>query len=104
LIRAAYCVRDPLEHLSQCEKHDLRRARRTELVYATTTLLFFFQESSFEKKDPGLVIKAVELLPPGLRQRTSIHFMGSGELEADLKRSAAELGGVCAVPWLRESI
>jgi glycosyltransferase involved in cell wall biosynthesis len=72
---------------------DEERARaRAALGASKEQLLLGMIASLVPNKNQRLVIDAVAALPPALRERTILHFFGTGPLEADLREQTAKLG------------
>lgn len=95
LSRSPYCVRNPLAGLGGMEKAEARIRIRRELGIETAETVVCFAGKFIPKKDPALLIDAARLAgaPDGKRV---VLFIGSGELEDEL-RGRATAAGVRAV-------
>ena len=66
----------------------LRTAARERLEIRDTDYLILFSGKLSERKGPDLLLRAVRSLPPEIRSRLTVAFLGSGELEAALQQLA----------------
>lgn len=82
---ARYCVADPLRGVSQVGKQQRRDVTRAGLGIGANEFVVAFFGKLTPKKNPGLLFAAFEQLPESLRQRTRLLFVGSGELETELR-------------------
>jgi len=74
-------------------------AWRLALGIDTDSVVFLFAGKLQLKKDPSLLLEAFRLLPPG----SHLIYVGSGELEADLKAQARGLAAVHFLPFQNQS-
>ncbi|HEY8902230.1 MAG TPA: glycosyltransferase family 4 protein [Chthoniobacterales bacterium] len=84
LTYARYCVVDRFTVAPE-EKERRRRSKRTELGIADSKMLLMFSGKLIEKKNPGILFDALELLSPSQREQFALLFVGNGELEASLQ-------------------
>ena len=75
------------------EKQKRRDEMRAQLGIKADETLLLFSGKLIEKKNPGLVLQALSLLPADVAKRMRIVFVGSGELEAQLKSEAEKFPG-----------
>ncbi len=92
LSRSPYCVRNPLAGLGSMEKSEARIRLRCELGIATHATVVAFAGKFIPKKNPGLLIEAAARLPEAQSGQLVLLFIGSGELEGELRRRAAAAG------------
>jgi glycosyltransferase involved in cell wall biosynthesis len=74
-------------------KQKLRDETRAKLGIKPEETLLLFSGKLIEKKNPGLVLQALALVPTDLAKRMRVVFVGSGELEPLLKREAEKFPG-----------
>ncbi len=89
---APYCVTSPVETMSPSEKGNLRRSCRAEFGVTDDEILVLFSGKLIEKKDPLLLIRALEALGAEQRKRFRLVYLGSGVMEQELRKRAAPLG------------
>ena len=88
-LRAAnYCTPDRAGPLSLQERGNRRRALRDQLGLGPHQLLVAFFGKLIAKKDPTLLLEAVPYLSETMRQRLSLLYVGSGELQKELEVQA----------------
>jgi glycosyltransferase involved in cell wall biosynthesis len=88
---ARFSVPDPFETLDANHAASSRaELRRLIGLHPEQRLLGFFGKL-IPKKSPELLLDAVRLLPAELRVRAHLVFVGSGELQPELERAAAQL-------------
>lgn len=90
LIPARYFTVDRFEGLSEEEKKSLRKQRRQEAGIAEDAFVIGFSGKFIEKKNPRILFEMQEFLPDELRSRTHLYFMGSGEMENELRKLGQE--------------
>ncbi len=83
-----YCVPPPA--LSVGEKERCRTTIRAQLGVAPGEMLLLFSGKLIEKKNPQLILQALELIPDSLLSRLKVVFVGSGALAAMLGDMAAK--------------
>ncbi len=93
LTPALYCVDSSLPRMSAESKAGMRNELRHKLRVTDEETLVLFSGKLIPKKDPGLILKALDLLSPARRERTKVVFVGSGELLEDLRNDAARCEG-----------
>ena len=93
LTRAPYCVPNPFERMPLEEKTRVRQERRNILGLNESHFVVLFSGKLIPKKNPKLVLDAVKQLPMELQRKTTVLFMGSGELDEELRKEVFELGG-----------
>jgi glycosyltransferase involved in cell wall biosynthesis len=74
-------------------KQKLRDETRARLGIQADETLLLFSGKLIEKKNPGLVLQTLALLPADVARRMRVVFVGSGELEPLLKREAEKFPG-----------
>ncbi len=84
---ARYCVADPLRDVTSSDKEQRRRAVRQRLGLRELEVAVAFFGKLIPKKQPDLLFAALGHLPAALRQRVRLLFVGSGEMEAELRTS-----------------
>lgn len=89
LSRSPYCVRNPLVGLGSMEKAEARVRLRRELGLEAGTTVVGFAGKFIPKKDPGLLIDAAARLTGAAVKDLALLFIGSGELESELRQRAA---------------
>ncbi len=88
---ARYCTPDRSAQLSLQERHNRRQALRCKLGIPTNHLVAAFFGKFIAKKNPDLLLQSVPHLSPSIRQKLSLLFVGSGELEVALRAQASTL-------------
>lgn len=68
-----------------------RASKRQELALADDRFVLLFSGKLIPKKDPLLILQGIAQLPVELRARMGVIFLGSGELETELRAQAAGL-------------
>ena len=74
-------------------KSQHRHAIRHELGIAPEETLVLFSGKLIEKKNPRLILEAMQRMSPGELVRFKVVFVGSGELAKSLQVMASTLGG-----------
>jgi glycosyltransferase involved in cell wall biosynthesis len=85
---AGYCTSDPLARLSAMEKAKYRLSTRTRFDVSPDDLVVGFCGKLIEKKDPLLILSAVDKIRRGIKRRLVIWVVGSGALEDSMKSQA----------------
>jgi glycosyltransferase involved in cell wall biosynthesis len=88
LVFSPYCVDTAAFELSEEARAHSRAATRQRLGIGSTEYLILFSGKLTGRKAPGLLPHAIRLLPPEIRARTTVAFLGSGELQAALEQLA----------------
>jgi len=91
LIRAPYCTTDRFHNASEAEFARIRETCRARLEIGPDKLVIGFFGKLIPKKNPALLMQAIPFLPPELKKRAVLLFVGSGELEAEMKAQARPL-------------
>lgn len=91
LVSSHYCVVNNCSILCHEEKVSIRNECRSELGLTHDNLALLFSGKLIEKKNPKLILDSVRFIPDSIRGRLVLIFMGSGKLEADLKKEAEVL-------------
>jgi glycosyltransferase involved in cell wall biosynthesis len=86
---APYCTPDRFAGLSDDERMIMRSSCRKELGIGNSATVIAFFGKLTPKKDPGLIIDALAILPEEVRKDLVVLFVGSGELETELRARAA---------------
>lgn len=87
---AYYCVPDRFITIPAEEKQRLREDLRTELNLGDRTTLLF-SGKLIPKKNPGLILDGIAQLSPDQQQHLAVIYLGSGELDKELRTKAAQL-------------
>jgi glycosyltransferase involved in cell wall biosynthesis len=88
LVFSPYCVDTAAFELTEEARARRRAATRERLGIGETGYLILFSGKLSERKAPGLLLRAAGLLPPEIRRRITVAFLGSGEQQADLEQLA----------------
>ena len=86
-----YCTPDRAAPLSLHELESRRQALRHQLGLPADQLLVAFFGKLIAKKNPALLLQAAPHLSPTIKQRLSLLYVGSGELQETLQFQAAQL-------------
>ena len=87
---ANYCTPDPVAGLSLSDKSTARSAMRDQWNVTESDRIVGFFGKLISKKNPSLLIDAWKQLGPETRSRVKLLFVGSGELESQLRAQAEE--------------
>jgi glycosyltransferase involved in cell wall biosynthesis len=74
-------------------KQELRDATRAKLGFKEDDYVLLFSGKLIDKKNPGLILAGLALVPEEVRRRTRVVYVGSGELEPALRREAEKFPG-----------
>jgi glycosyltransferase involved in cell wall biosynthesis len=88
---ARYCTPDRAAPLSLKERERRRQALRHQLDLPADQVLVAFFGKLIAKKHPALLQQAVPHLPPIIRDRLCLLYVGSGELQDALQAQASQL-------------
>jgi glycosyltransferase involved in cell wall biosynthesis len=91
LLPAHYCTPDRLAGLTVAEKTSRRRQVRERMGIPHDKCVVAFFGKLIPKKDPGLLLASAERLPREVRDRIVFLFVGSGELDEQLRRRSEEV-------------
>jgi len=86
---ALYGTINRLTNLSDDDKQKMRIKLRNDAKIEKSAIVIGFSGKFIDKKNPVILFEALKYLPPELRKRIVLYFMGSGELEAILKEKAS---------------
>jgi glycosyltransferase involved in cell wall biosynthesis len=86
LIFSPYCVDTSVFQCDESTRTSLRSAVRQDLGIEEAQTVLLFLSKLTRRKGPDLFLRAVKQLPSDTRNSVVVLFVGSGELEADLKR------------------
>lgn len=89
LIPARYFTVDRFEEMSDDLKLSLRNTQRKQASIADDAVVVGFSGKFIEKKNPKILFEMQEFLPRHLQSRIHLYFVGSGELEKELRELAA---------------
>jgi glycosyltransferase involved in cell wall biosynthesis len=89
--RCPYCVLDHLEDLSASEKGKIRQETRNRYGVDPDALLVGFSGKLIPKKDPELLLRAVDRACRTSSRPLELLLVGSGELESRLRTLASDL-------------
>ena len=89
LDHAPYCVVADWAAISEQEKSARRAAIRHTLGLRPDEWCVAFVGKLIPKKDPLLLLDALGHLPPGVRTRVRLLYVGTGQLEQELREQAA---------------
>jgi glycosyltransferase involved in cell wall biosynthesis len=90
LLFSPYCVDTSPFQCDEAARTRFRAATRQGLGITDAQFVLLFSGKLSARKGPDLLLSAVKQLPAGLRQRTVVLFLGSGELKAALHRLAED--------------
>lgn len=100
LWRTPFATIDGQGARTTADKAAARQARRSSLGIAEKDFVVGFFGKLIPKKNPDLILAAVARLPAELRRRTVVLYVGSGQLDAELRQAAeveAAAGGARTV-------
>ena len=92
LYRVPYCVPDPFRDMPLQEKQNRRTDLRERMGVKPSECLVSFFGKLIPKKNPDLLIEAYGLLDNDLRNRIRILYVGSGEMEKELRTKSHGVG------------
>ncbi|MEM1427338.1 MAG: glycosyltransferase family 4 protein [Cyanobacteria bacterium P01_H01_bin.130] len=90
---AYYCVPDRFIDIPAAEKQRLRETVRQDLLLGDRTTILF-SGKLIPKKNPGLILDGIAQLTPDQQQRLAVVYLGSGQLEKELRIKATQLPNV----------
>ncbi|MEM1425093.1 MAG: glycosyltransferase family 4 protein [Cyanobacteria bacterium P01_H01_bin.130] len=90
---AYYCVPDRFRDIPDAEKQSLRDTVRQDLLLGDRTTILF-SGKLIPKKNPGLILDGIAQLSPDQQQRLAVIYLGSGQLERELRMKATQLPNV----------
>jgi glycosyltransferase involved in cell wall biosynthesis len=89
LLSAPYSTSDRFATMEDHTKSELRALARSFANIGDTAIVIGFSGKLIPKKNPGILFEMLRMLPEKLRKQTHLYFLGSGELEEELKQRAA---------------
>ena len=89
LVPAHYCTVNRFDTINDTTKVELRMLARNNARIAKTGLVVGFSGKFIYKKNPTILYDMLQHLPSGLLEKLTLYFIGSGELEEQLKQKAA---------------
>src|SRR5262249_2516252 len=92
LAQSPYCVVDRFEHISTAQSAAWRTQVRRAAGFGEDRTLLPFCGKLQPKKYPEALLEALSLVSPEQRRRYGVLYVGSGELEAQLRLRACSLG------------
>lgn len=92
LIPARHFTVDRFADMSTEEKVAMRASQRRQANINDNAFVVGFSGKFIEKKNPRILFEMQQYLPEELRSRIHLYFMGSGELEKDLRTLADDTG------------
>ncbi|HEX4644789.1 MAG TPA: glycosyltransferase family 4 protein [Verrucomicrobiae bacterium] len=93
-VLSPYCVVDRFKAVSPAQKSARRRELRREAGFGDQTTVLLFCGKLQPKKQPGILLEALSKLSATERRRFGVLYVGSGELEAELRLAASALKDV----------
>jgi len=90
LVFSRYCVDTSPFQWDERARAKLRTAARAELGLAADTIALLFSGKLELRKQPGLLVEAVKMLPEAERRRITLVFLGSGKEKEALCAEAAK--------------
>ena len=88
---APYCTVSSLSAMSTEAKEKQRMAMRNELGIAAGETMVLFSGKLIDKKNPGLILEALQRMKPDEASRVRIVFVGSGDLSGSLRKMASSM-------------
>jgi len=89
LKHAGYGTTDRFTNFSEQHKIELRNNARNNAGIEPNALVIGFSGKFIPKKNPDILFTMLQYLPSEVLKRVHLYFMGSGELEPELKNMAA---------------
>jgi glycosyltransferase involved in cell wall biosynthesis len=91
LVRAPYSTPDRFQNISEAQFGKLREDCRKKLEIKPDKTVIAFFGKLISKKDPELLLQAIPYLEEDLKRKSTLLFVGSGALEANMKEQARQL-------------
>lgn len=88
---ARHCTVDRFCGMALAEKLELRCKVRDMFQIPHGQFIVAFFGKLIRVKNPGVILESIPHLPESLRSRTTVIFVGSGELDTALKEAAGEI-------------
>lgn len=92
LVRAPYCTPDRFSAVSSEQFQSIRMACREKLNISPERIVVGFFGKLIPKKNPDLLISAFSHLPPELKSRAILLYVGSGRMEPELRAKVVSVG------------
>jgi glycosyltransferase involved in cell wall biosynthesis len=89
-----YCVVDRFKSISEQERQKMRSGVRLEAGFTPEQTVLLFSGKLQEKKNPAILLAALAAMPVAERSRFALLFVGSGELEGELRKNAERIEGI----------
>jgi len=90
LLFSPYCVDMKSFRTSERDRRSLRDSTREQLHIGSHEIVVLFSGKLSERKGPDLLLAGVKTLPPEVRDRIVVLFLGSGAMETNLKDRARQ--------------
>jgi glycosyltransferase involved in cell wall biosynthesis len=91
LIRAPYCTTDRLENITEAEFEEIRETCRTRLGIGRDKIVIGFFGKLVPKKNPDLLMQMIPFLKEELKNKITLLYVGSGEMETEMQAAARQL-------------
>jgi glycosyltransferase involved in cell wall biosynthesis len=98
LLAARYCTPNPFAPLDAAEKLRRRTELRATLGLAPNAVVVGFFGKLIPKKDPLLILRALQLRPADPTRPMAVLVVGSGELEGEMRAAATALEAARGIP------
>jgi glycosyltransferase involved in cell wall biosynthesis len=85
-----YCVDTTVFRTGEPARHDLREHTRGRLQICPKEIALLFSGKLSERKGPDLLLSGVKSLPPEIRERIVVLFLGSGAMQPALEALAKQ--------------
>jgi glycosyltransferase involved in cell wall biosynthesis len=92
-----YCVDISPFNVYEADRAAMRSMARQSLNIGEERIVLLFSGKLSHRKGPDLILDAVKQMPPDARDRVSVVYVGSGQLQDELERLALEPPVVHAV-------
>jgi glycosyltransferase involved in cell wall biosynthesis len=89
-----YCVVDRFASMSLEQRKQVRRLSRERAGFEDNRIVLLFSGKLQPKKNPGLILDALSRMEKDERRCFGVWFLGSGELEPELRRQAEKIEAV----------
>jgi len=97
LIFSPYCVNAGQFRLGDAAHTEMRHKMRQSLKIPEDQITLIFSGKLVHRKGPDLLLNAVRMMPPDLRSRVTLIFLGSGQLEKELRMLSGKSPSVKSV-------
>jgi glycosyltransferase involved in cell wall biosynthesis len=89
-----YCVVDRFKSILEQERQKMRSRVCLEAGFTSEQTVLLFSGKLQEKKNPAILLAALAAMPVADRSKYALLFVGSGELESELRKSAERIAGL----------